>query len=101
MLAQSSAPGAMLAVHLLLPAVLALDFDVYVAQFKKAYRDDEVDARRAVYRANLELIQKHNARPEHSWRMGVNQFTDMTDEEFSSNILTLFVLQVRTDFSDS
>jgi hypothetical protein len=35
----------------------------------------------AIFEANLEMIHAHNAK-QHSWKMGVNQFTDMTREEF-------------------
>jgi len=46
--------------------------------------------RRANFAKNIEMIKAHNAkyaRGEESFKMGVNQFSDMSFEEFKTNIL--------------
>lgn len=56
------------------------------AQFKnkynKNYRDDaEENQRFNIFRNNVDLIEKHN-REIHSYSLGINEFADMTQEEF-------------------
>lgn len=62
-------------------------FDSFRASFGRAYVLEEEVARREVFRTNLERIRAHNANPARSWSMGVNQFADMTDEEFERVML--------------
>ncbi len=55
-------------------------------QFEKAYEGAEHLAKFAVFKANVELINAHNKlyeAGEESFHMAVNQFADMTKEEFS------------------
>merc|ERR1711997_712104 len=50
----------------------------YANAFEEAYR-------KGIFAANLAKISQHNeeyARGEHTWNMGVNQFADLTHEEF-------------------
>jgi len=60
-------------------------FDAYLKKFNKAYEATEYPARLSAFRDNVRLIAKHRAdliaRGDKPW-MGVNQFTDMTREEF-------------------
>lgn len=43
--------------------------------------------REAIFRRNLAGILAHNAAdPPHTWKQGVNQFTDMSDEEFRARL---------------
>jgi len=63
------------------------DFESFRARFGKSYAAGEEAARRETFRANLGRIRAHNADPAHSWSMGVNQFTDMTDDEFERRVL--------------
>jgi hypothetical protein len=57
----------------------------YCAQFDKPAASSS-SRREAVFAANLARILAHNAEPQHTWKMGVNQFTDMTDTEFRSRL---------------
>ena len=44
--------------------------------------------RRSIFNQNLQHIEKHNAEAEqglHSYTLGINQFADMTHEEFLSS----------------
>jgi len=43
--------------------------------------------RLAIFNQNLAKISAHNADSTQTYKMGINQFTDMTQEEFESNIL--------------
>ena len=57
-------------------------FDQYKAEFNKNYPDaDEHASREQRFNAEITKIRQHNA-ADHSWKMGVNQFTDMTNSEF-------------------
>lgn len=71
----------------ILPLAVAHDFTTFTAKFGKTYAEDEVEFRRATFQANVAKIEEHNAKPGQMWSMGVNQFTDMTDEEFSAKVL--------------
>ena len=59
-------------------------FDQYRRDFKKPYSpaDEGFATRRANFESNLRSIQEHNKNMEHSWRAGVNMFTDMSPQEF-------------------
>ena len=57
-------------------------FKDYEAEFFKSYETmGERRWRRELFEANLQDIITHN-RGDHSWKKGVNQFTDRTPEEF-------------------
>jgi len=65
-------------------------FAAWAAAFGKVYNGAEAEIRESVYNANIEKIREHNSKGL-SWTMGVNEFTDMTQEEFShvfSTVLT-------------
>jgi C1A family cysteine protease len=47
----------------------------YGSMFEEAYRE-------RVFLENLAKIELHNAETHHSYKMGINQFTGITDEEF-------------------
>jgi len=59
------------------------EFTHYVTTFNKAYTADQFFYRFGVFRRALDLIREHNAAGK-SWTMGINQFTDMTHEEFKA-----------------
>ena len=58
-------------------------FKVYHFIFEKAYslNTEEGVRRYKIFKTNVQQIKEHNAK-NLSWQMGVNQFTDLTDEEF-------------------
>merc|ERR1712165_411516 len=66
-------------------------WDEFKVQFNKEFRDLKHESeRRAVFEANLDTIEAHNVKYEKglsSYKMGINQFTDMTYEEFSNIVL--------------
>jgi len=55
-------------------------FENFKAEFDKEYNGDE-DTREDVFNANVELIKENN-RNQNGLIMGVNQFADLTNEEF-------------------
>ena len=54
------------------------------SMFERAYRE-------RIFLENLAKIQLHNSQKHHTYKMGVNQFTAMTDEEFVAMNLGLVV----------
>eukprot|EP00742_Colponemidia_sp_Colp-10_P014913 GILJ01016989.1.p1 GENE.GILJ01016989.1~~GILJ01016989.1.p1 ORF type:complete len:364 (-),score=31.96 GILJ01016989.1:67-1158(-) len=49
---------------------------------------DEASYREKVFRENHLLIEQHNARQDTSYRLGHNQFSDWTEEEFQQRMLS-------------
>lgn len=53
----------------------------------KSFRNElEEKNRFDIFKHNLNVIEKHNkefAMGQHTWKMGLNQFSDLTPEEFS------------------
>merc|ERR1711997_6281 len=71
-------------------AQAALNLDTewkkFQAKFEKQYlTGEEHDARKAIFAEDLQFINKHNAEFDlglHTFTVGVNQFADMTNQEF-------------------
>jgi len=57
-------------------------FTQYVKQFQKQYPTEEVFARYNAFKDNMAMIEAHDESS--GWTMGVNQFTDLTSQEFAS-----------------
>lgn len=63
------------------------DFGKFAEVFEKSYDSAEEKAfRETVYHEIHDKVDAHNAQGK-SWTMGINQFSDLTDEEFSQSIL--------------
>jgi cathepsin L len=59
-------------------------FSKWVSQYKKQYKGTkEFSLRRKIFTQNLQLIQEHNAK-NLSFTLGLNQFADLTNQEFQS-----------------
>jgi C1A family cysteine protease len=58
------------------------EFTSWVGQHSKAYTADQFFFRFSVFRKTLDTIREHNSKGL-SWEMGLNQFSDMTSDEFS------------------
>ncbi|EAR96135.1 papain family cysteine protease (macronuclear) [Tetrahymena thermophila SB210] len=50
--------------------------------------DDEKLFRQTVFLENFQKVQDHNSNTSHTYKLGLNQFSDMTQEEFAQKILT-------------
>ena len=53
----------------------------------------EENYRRIIFHNNLEIIQKHNADPYVGYKMGINQFTIYTDQQFANYFLNPMVIE--------
>jgi len=64
------------------------EFREFEIKYNKMYSSpQERKARYEVFVKNLAEIRSHNSKPNVSWTMGINQFTDMPSEEFKEKIL--------------
>ena len=61
-------------------------FDDFASKYGKSYTDDEVDVRRTNWEMAKAEIAAHNARVS-SWTAGLNEFADMSWEEFQQRQL--------------
>eukprot|EP00889_Picochlorum_renovo_P002299 jgi/Picre1/29329/NNA_004719.t1 len=65
-------------------------FELWMKKFGKAYEHEKEKTERfQVFKQNADVIQKHNADPLSTFVMSLNQFADMTFEEFESMSLGL------------
>jgi C1A family cysteine protease len=53
----------------------------YLRESGKVYSTEEMKVRRSIFDQNLQKIKAHNADKTQTWKMGVNKFTDMREEE--------------------
>lgn len=63
-----------------------VEFSDFTQRYGKTYSADEYDLRYDIFRNNLERINAHNQK-NLSWKLGVNQFADLTPEEFRMQFL--------------
>jgi len=64
------------------------EFAEFKGKFAKVYADEvEEITRLAIFNENVAKINAHNADETQTYKMAVNQFTDMTQEEFESKVL--------------
>ena len=64
-----------------------LNFPGFLERFGVDVSDDDYEAREAIFRSNVERIHAHNANPDKSWTMGINQFTHLTEKEFEYQLV--------------
>jgi len=60
------------------------DFSRFITKYNKVYDPIENEYRFNVFSNNVEMINKHNSNPEHTWKMEVNSFTDVSSREFNN-----------------
>lgn len=63
-------------------------FDQWKGQFGANWAPEEEAYRRLIFEKNLIKIEKHNNDNTQTYKMGVNQFTVFTNEEFAERFLT-------------
>jgi len=76
--------------HIVLPKVVTLDgallderFTAWSQAWSKTYATSEERASRLRnFAVTLAQVEAHNARSDVSWQMGLNEFSDWTDDEF-------------------
>lgn len=63
-------------------------FKEFISTYNKKYTDDEYNKRFAIFSRNIEFINSHNSENnDSSFKLDVNEFADMTTDEFSSTYL--------------
>ncbi|XP_057501973.1 actinidain-like [Actinidia eriantha] len=67
--------------------VMAL-YESWLVKYGKSYNSlGEREMRIEIFKENLRFIDEHNADPNRSYTVGLNQFADLTDEEYRSTYL--------------
>lgn len=65
------------------------EFSNFQERFKKRYENiQEMEARFQIFRTNIRNIMIHNLDYTQNFTMGINQFTDLTPEEFKSQYVS-------------
>ena len=60
-------------------------FNSFRSKFGKIYSsENDAKYRQAIFNKNLEMINNHNSDSSSTYQLGINQFSDLTFEEFSS-----------------
>jgi len=63
----------------------AMHFSSFVARFEKHYEGVELFRRFETFKTNYDTVAEHNE-GNHTWTMGLNEFSDMTGEQFYSTL---------------
>jgi hypothetical protein len=64
-------------------------FQIFQERFHKQYDLHEVDTRFRIFRSNLRNITRHNSDCNQTFTMGINQFSDLTADEFHHGVLVV------------
>jgi len=59
------------------------DFNQWKATHGKAYEGGEHNARLGIFQENAKIVEQHNA-GNHTWTMAMNEYADLSAEEFNS-----------------
>ncbi|CAF3862364.1 unnamed protein product [Adineta steineri] len=81
--------------------ILNRQWNLWKNQFNKSYTNVEERLRRMIWEKNLKLVEEHNLRADlglHSYRLGMNQFADLANEEF---VKLLYEFQNKDDQKDT
>jgi cathepsin L len=62
-------------------------FTSFIAQHSKSYSTEEFFTRYNTFKSNLEIIRAHNANASNTFKMGINEFSDLTAAEFKATKL--------------
>ncbi|XP_035686107.1 cathepsin L1-like [Branchiostoma floridae] len=78
------------------------EWEVFKKAYNRVYAAEEEYARRLIFEDNLKTIQMHNEEADrglHTFRLGVNQYADMTHKEFLENVIGGCLLDTNTSKS--
>jgi cathepsin L len=69
------------------PSIASFSFERFVEQFGRDYKPGtaEYAKRRQIFEERLRSILAHNTDTTNTWTRGVNEFADLSDEEFKSS----------------
>lgn len=73
-------------------ATSSMQFSDFIKQHNKQYSDDELITRFSIFKDNVRKIEQHNSE-NHTWKMTVNKFADLTADEFKNQYVTRFARQ--------
>jgi len=59
-------------------------FTQFMRAHQKSYSQEEYQVRFSNFKKNLDFVQNHNAQPDTTFKVAINQFADLTSEEFAS-----------------
>jgi len=65
------------------------EWEFFLAKYEKLYTSPEHEIRKSIFVDNLKYIERHNAGHAlglHTFRLGINQFADLTNEEFRAGL---------------
>ena len=62
-------------------------FQEWKSKYNMKFEADEDSFRRLIFNRNVETINKHNADETQTYKMGVNQFTGLTEAQFIATYL--------------
>ncbi len=64
-------------------------FDSFVHEYHRTYSPAEIELRRQAFFHNYRVILEHNSNPARTCTLGVNQFSDLTPEEYKARFPAL------------
>ncbi|KAJ6240471.1 cysteine protease [Anaeramoeba flamelloides] len=64
-----------------------IQWNKFKKKFNKLYEPLENSRRFAIFKDNVDLINKHNSDPSLGFKLGINQFSDLTNEEYQQKYL--------------
>ncbi|KAI5331314.1 hypothetical protein L3X38_021440 [Prunus dulcis] len=65
-------------------ASMAMKHELWMAKYARIYVDNaEKERRFKIFKENVEFIEKFNTEANHTYKLGLNEFSDPTDEEFT------------------
>ncbi|KAI4296914.1 hypothetical protein L6164_036832 [Bauhinia variegata] len=75
--------------------LLLLTSEQWMVQYRRSYADDtEKEKRFKIFMENLEYIENFNKAENKSYKMGLNQFSDLTTEEFIASYAGLMISSI-------
>ena len=70
-------------------------FAAYAAIFGKVYNGDEAAHREGIYNKAIAAMESHNADVTQTYQQGINQFSDLTLEEFQALSISGYMVSAK------
>ncbi|PWA87626.1 senescence-specific cysteine protease SAG39 [Artemisia annua] len=68
-------------------AYIAEKHELWMSQFGRVYNDNvEKEMRRNIFKKNVEYIESFNSLGNRSYKLGINKFSDQTNDEFKASL---------------
>lgn len=59
-------------------------FEEYMKDFGKTYDASELQQRKEAFEKSLKEVEEHNSKPEMSWKLAINEYSDWSEKELKS-----------------